>query len=376
MSTLNFQLIHDSKSKKRNNQGFLEIKARATRTGIQEYPELNQTHYRPAIEVFNQDSINSLKKLPVSVFHPPEPITISNAKKYSIGFTDSEVQKSSVNNEDFLEINLVITDENTAQRVERKELVEVSMGYTADRIPESGEVEGKKYNVVQKNIVYNHVALLPIGNARAGRNARILNDSNMIFDSYQTNNEINNSNIEGQKMASVNISGITFEVNDQLKQAYENQEKQNKSVMDSVADLGKQLSEAKGKAESLETQLKSQPNLNEIVMNRLKLVNDAKLKINDVNKITYDMDDIAIKKAVIQDRLPSVVLDSNTVNNESFLNGLYTGIQPIEKNVNDQKSNIIDALNTPGKNQNKKDLVSLMFDAKNSMNDYKLVGEK
>jgi hypothetical protein len=72
-----------------------------------------------------------------------------------------------------------VHDANTLSRIElpptdARALMEVSMGYTAEVVPEKGIApDGQHYDAVQRNIRFNHMALLPQGHARAGSGARL-----------------------------------------------------------------------------------------------------------------------------------------------------------------------------------------------------------
>src|SRR4030095_16165143 len=58
-------------------------------------------------------------------------------------------------------------------------LREVSMGYLAEVVPESGVTpDGQHYDAKQTCIRFNHLALLPPGHARAGSGARLRLDGN------------------------------------------------------------------------------------------------------------------------------------------------------------------------------------------------------
>src|SRR5690554_5548867 len=85
---------------KQTKEGYLVVTARVARTGIQEYlaSELGdiaaEAGFKPndvvrvmrhADEVFSQDSLNTITRLPVTIDHPPEEVTAANWSKYSVG---------------------------------------------------------------------------------------------------------------------------------------------------------------------------------------------------------------------------------------------------------------------------------------------------
>lgn len=70
---------------------------------------------------------------------------------------------------------LHINDKETVDKILAKELVEISAGYLADFQQEDGIYEGTPYAYRQKNIVFNHVLLLPVGEGRCGADVRVIN---------------------------------------------------------------------------------------------------------------------------------------------------------------------------------------------------------
>ena len=58
------------------------------------------------------------------------------------------------------------------QAIDKLDIAEISLGYKADMILESGEFQGKRYDARQVNIIYNHIALVPAG--RMGSDIRVL----------------------------------------------------------------------------------------------------------------------------------------------------------------------------------------------------------
>ncbi len=57
-------------------------------------------------------------------------------------------------------------------------LTEVSAGYDGLFVEEAGEFNGRPYDSVQKELVFNHILLLPSGQGRCGPEVRILNQKN------------------------------------------------------------------------------------------------------------------------------------------------------------------------------------------------------
>ena len=350
MSSINFEFVKDSL--KRTPQGFLKVKARANRTGIQVYTVNGKTvkRYRPDEEVFSKDSLETLKNLPITVEHPNEPVTIENVKKYEVGHT-TEYIKIVQDGDKYTEVELLIKDLNTIDKIEKNLLCELSCGYSNDIEKKEGIYNNDSYDEIQRNIVYNHLALLPPFTARAGRKARILltNDSKeFIYDQLEEEIIINDKK-EVKKQMKIKLNGMEFEVDDLVGQAFNNQITTDSN---SVAELQKKLDETtkerdelKGKIVVLDSEKANQPNINELIKNRLAFFDKAKSLVQDSKNINVEMSEKEIKIAVIKDRLPEFVIDSNTT--DGIIDGAFMTLKPIE---NQKPNNLFKALGDATKN--------------------------
>lgn len=157
-----------------SEEGFIRARAIVTRTGVFLYKNADGTirkELRHPDDVLQLDSLESMKMIPVVNGHPTERlVNAENAKRLSIGYTGETVDKESP----FIVSNLVITDSNAIREVLSKKKVQLSLGYTVDLEPEIGNYDGEPYEFRQRNIRYNHLALVDV--ARAGPEARIALD--------------------------------------------------------------------------------------------------------------------------------------------------------------------------------------------------------
>lgn len=352
MGKMDFVFIKDSMN--RTPEGYLKVKARAARTGIQTYVKNNKVVrvLRTQDEVFNPESLASLKNKPITVGHPKEFVNINNIKTYSMGFTTEYLQQVKDGDDIFIETELMVQDLNTIDKIETGQLTEISAGYQA-RYEANLNTNDNTYDEVQKNIVYNHIALLPTGTARAGRKARIqlTNDSlEMVYDSLD--DEIIITKEVKKKMGKIKVSGIEFEVEDTLEQALKNQ-----LTLDSntTIEIKNQLEESKAKVAELtgritvlDSELQSKPDLDTVLKERSAFYEKAKPLITDSNVISLTMDSIEIMKIVVKERLPHITLDDNIDKNE--LKGMFNALQPIVT-TNTQATKVIDSLGEDGKNK-------------------------
>jgi uncharacterized protein len=158
----------------RTPQGGARIPAALTRVGVLAYRREDgtiQRELRPPEEVFSAESLASLRDAPVTVGHAAV-VTAANWKQHSVGYARDGRQDG-----DKVAGELVVQDASVLPRIDTGELGDLSMGYSVreDRTP--GEWNGQPYDLVQRDIRYNHVALLPPGQGRAGRECALRLDS-------------------------------------------------------------------------------------------------------------------------------------------------------------------------------------------------------
>lgn len=177
----------------------MQAPAHVTSVGVFRYvDESGSEHYeyRPEAEVFAPESLATLANAVVTDLHPPVPVTTRNWAQYAKGHVDKEVKPAGK----FVGTELVIQDDALIAMVESGERSEISCGYTAQLVDQSGEFEGQKYTKVQTRIRYNHVALGPSGWGRQGPEVAIRVDSK--GDEVLTQ--------EVKSMITIKIDGVDF----------------------------------------------------------------------------------------------------------------------------------------------------------------------
>lgn len=160
----------------RTSQGFLRIPAFLTRAGILTYRRADGTtvrELRPPDEVFGTRSLSTLAAAPVTDLHPTTMVSPSNVRELAIGHVSDKVAP----NGDFIEASVTVQHADAIAAVEKGERRELSCGYQC-RIDETpGTYRGERYDQVQRDIVYNHVALGPRNWGRAGRDVALRVDA-------------------------------------------------------------------------------------------------------------------------------------------------------------------------------------------------------
>lgn len=298
------------------DNGFLRAPVLATRTGVFRYVRSDGTilrEYRPESEVFSEDSMSTLAGVPLTNRHPAKLVDSNNARKFTVGHVSDIVERDGK----FIKTSVVVADQKVIDEIENKGLREVSCGYKADLEFTPGITEdGEEYDAIQRNIRYNHLAVVDKG--RAGPQVRLRLDSNAAV--MESDMEYYNPKPSEREdaMAKVKLNGAEFEVdagvasaiNSALekakkdgKQAALDQMKEKKDADDSelqakIDEQQAQLDSLKEENEKLKADSLDEAQIQERVEARAALMEVAKpllKKDADVSKMT----DLEIKKAVI-----------------------------------------------------------------------------
>lgn len=181
-----------------DSNGFLRVPGSAARTGILVYKNADGTERRELVlpeELFSEESLKSLSGAPVTHLHPQESITPENYSLYAQGSIHGQPRRDG----DQLVVELSINGKDAIDAV-RGGKHELSLGYAVELDETPGEWQGQRYDAVQRNRVYNHIAIVPRG--RAGRECRI------NFDAFYEDEEV-------QTMPQVKLpNGVTVDVQD------------------------------------------------------------------------------------------------------------------------------------------------------------------
>jgi hypothetical protein len=176
------------------------VPATIARTGTQNYPDQGLVEYRPAEEVFHPDSLASLASVPVTLSHPRgHVVTPGTARAVTIGHVSDLAPETRVkldgSSDEWVRAALVIADGDVQAAIEAGKAGTVSCGYSCELEMTPGVApDGTKYDAIQRNITYNHVAVLTDTEIpRAGGQAKIRLDS------------------EGKPMKLIVIDGVELE---------------------------------------------------------------------------------------------------------------------------------------------------------------------
>jgi hypothetical protein len=158
---------------KRDERGALQCSARMSRTGPLVYS--TGIEVRAAEDLLDQDSLATAIHAPVTVQHKKDPIDVTSWRDVAVGFI-TNVTAAKHDGVDWSVVDMLITDPEVIEQIESGSLTEVSAGYSTQLVQTQDAALGEVLR--QTNIKYNHLALLGYGEARAGREAKIIRQDN------------------------------------------------------------------------------------------------------------------------------------------------------------------------------------------------------
>lgn len=157
------------------SQGFLAFNANLTRTGVLNYKRADGStvrELRHPDEVFRQETLDSLIDAPLTDGHPSEFVSPEN-----IGVLGKGIVKTARQDNTFCAGEILVQAKDMIVQVTSGTKKELSPGYTCDIDPTPGVFNGERYDQIQRNIIYNHIAALPPGHGRSGASVSFRNDS-------------------------------------------------------------------------------------------------------------------------------------------------------------------------------------------------------
>lgn len=297
-------------------EGFLDVRANVTRTGVFAYTNLDgsiRLELRHPEDVFNGDSLESLKMIPLTLKHPVDlVVTKENSDSLMNGFTGESVKP----NGRFVTVNFRVTNEKAVDAI-KGGMVELSLGYTLDVEEIPGTFEGERFDARQRNIRYNHLAIVDRG--RAGPEARILLDSMVRGDAIQT------IKLQRKKpMAKITINNIDYDVPAEAANAFNASVQKADKLQVDFDSKKSDFETTKGKldAVTLENKTLKESNngdaVNKAVNSQLELLAEATKHVD--TKDLLGLSQVDIKKKVIMSKFPESKLDKKS---DEYIDGQY-----------------------------------------------------
>lgn len=181
----------------RTPQGFLRVDGYVSRAGIYAYADPKydggvRYELRPLEEVSREDALAGFEGAPLTARHPSSMITATNVRAYEVGTATSRARMDG----NRVAASMVVKDPGTIAKVESGELAELSPGYAIreDHTPgrdaryaSPGNPTGR-YDLIQRDIVINHLAL--VEGARGGSDLRVRMDGADVAIEMRADNDL------------------------------------------------------------------------------------------------------------------------------------------------------------------------------------------
>ena len=392
----------------RTNEGFLKGRAIVTSIGVFTYKRADgtvQRELRLPEDVFSFDTLNSMKLKPVTLNHPTELVTSDNAKELQVGsLGDNPSSTTQWHDTPFDEItdgincaiDMVITRKDAIDAILNGKQA-LSMGYTCDlEVAQPGATWcGVEYDFIQRNIRYNHCAI--VDSARAGDNAKIelrQDSEDAVLEDIMVTKIDGGTKMELKK---INLDGIEYQAEAEVIKALnaakaevetvKNDACGEKKTMDKkVADMEKKVTEfekriseleaerdaanekkdaAEAELEKVKADAADPKHLDEAVKAKMELLqNAAKAKV----EVKEDMSDMDIKKAIITSQFPKANFDGKdevyiqarydsavemiVAKNDSAINQVTSDLPPENRaDENDAREKMIQRMKNHGKEE-------------------------
>lgn len=290
-----------------NQDGSMSARCAVTNVGVFSYRNADgsvRRELRMPEEVFNADSIESLKGVPLTNLHHGL-VTESNVDELKIGELGNEITQDAYH----LFADVTIRDAETIAAVKNREKTGLSCGYTCRLDWQSGNWMGVHYDCIQRDIRYNHCAVVPKG--RAGDDARIRLDAADADDVGEFIQEQETTMAEKTYKEDAELTQKLADLETKMDEAIKGKDAE-------IAKLNEDMEAVKAQNSALEAERDSykekydsaiaeQPELiKKAVAERLFLV--AKAQGVGV-EVKADMDDASIKVAVIKKAFPKAELE-------------------------------------------------------------------
>lgn len=120
--------------------------------------------FRPEDETFRDDSLASLPAAPITVLHPKKMVDASTWGDSAVGHPVGAARRDG----SFVVVPIVVQDADAVKGINDGRLHDVSAGYSCRIDWTPGEFNGERYDGIQRDVRYNHLALGPKGWGRAG----------------------------------------------------------------------------------------------------------------------------------------------------------------------------------------------------------------
>lgn len=302
--------------------------------------------------------------IPVTLQHPNSPVNVDNVSDLQVGMTANDASFDGLNNH----VTVTITNKKAIEAIDKGEVKAFSMGYKCNVVDHAGVWQGVHHDQQQKDIVYNHIAL--VKNGRAGDKVRFMvGDSADFGDIFEIDSEeekaenkdkgteplkgekepsndgaeppkngstfVNDKNFEPnnvkeQSMKTIQLDGVDYQADEKVIEALQTAQNDAAEKLDEIHTLLDGIDERDSKIADLEEKL-AQAN-DEIDESVIDAAVNAKIEILDSARAAglevETSDDVSdIKRKVIAVAYDSIDLEA--IEDEASINALFASANKV-----------------------------------------------
>lgn len=292
--------------------GFLRAKVKLTKPGVYPYVLANgeiQMEAKLPEEIYSPEFLKSLDGLIVTDEHPYEFGGLVNSVNYK-SLMKGVILNPRIEGE-FVVADEILFDPELIEAVKSGEKIEVSLGMKSKTIPESGSLNGKRFDSKQTELVANHVAHV--------RKGRVGPDARTILDGIQYAIQGDSNMPDVNAPAPADEPGWVKKIMEGFDKLFAMFSTKSEPVTDAkpepktepaktqdVSVYQKQIEELKNVINSMSASLGLK--MDEATQ-REGLIDTVKAVLPDVN--LKGLSNLEIKKVLIQNQLPNVKLDAD-----------------------------------------------------------------
>ena len=315
-------------SKKLDRQGFLRSRVRVARIGIQYYEDYGKV-MRPINEVMR--SLPTFNDQLIVLNHPSGDVDATNAHDLQIGFVSNVRYRNG-----WLEGIATITDSGIIGTILVGDTLEFSCGYDADIINEPGVYQGEAYDYCMRNIVGNHIALVPA--ARAGEGATFIDRKDIISgnvtpikDIMTIKDTVVEPNQEVALVDSVANESTLSAENDSLKAEVANLKSQVEALTNSSKVLQDSLDTVNAQKDALDVKLNDSAEAVKIdltggeIAARVEAWTTVKPLLKDSVDVNYGLTVPEVRKLWLAQELPNLAAKIKS-GSEAYISGLWDSV--------------------------------------------------
>ena len=307
-----------------------------------------------------KDATDSLNCKPITLQHPNQPVSLDNVSALSVGMSSNDATFDGLNNF----VTVTVTDPKAIQAIKNGEVKAISCGYKCNVVDNAGVWQGSKHEQEQRDIVYNHIALVREG--RAGDQVKFCVGDSAEAEEYfeiekdeteaskkapEVVKDTSNNQQEKSTMKTIQLDGVDYQADEKVIETLLAAQNDASEKLGEIHTLLDGINELETQVADLQEQLDSANS--EIDENLIDEAVNAKIAIMDTARmagIECDAsDDVsALKRQVIVSAFDNIELDS--IEDESAINALFASAKSVLENAADKASEEPEVSADDGKN--------------------------